>query len=272
MVKRAAVASLLVALSGCEQLLGLDDPLPGELDGDGGGKSCVDPIMFTADGSFTVPADCPSFTVQAHGGGGAKSGGAGGVASKRFTGEPAGTSFMILIGAGGGCGSSQRAPGGYAGGDSSGGVGAGLSGGAPGGPGGSDGAENGGDGGYGGGGGGRSGEPSPGNGGGGATVFRLALPATDYVVAGGGGGGGGDSDSEPGGNGGAACSGYAGAPGLAAPDATRKGGGGGGGGACTCLGGVCDATPTSTGGAGGAGGNCGPAQDGAPGHLVITFP
>lgn len=267
---------LLVLLAGCQQLLGLDDPLPGGLDGDGGvdssGVPCVDPITFTADGMFTVPDSCPAFTVQAYGGGGAHRGGSGGVATKTLTEIPAGTAFAILIGKGGGCGNVPRATGGYMGGDSSGGAGAGLASGAMGGAGGSDSAGRGGNGGYGGGGGGESGEPTPGNGGGAATVMRTMTPGMDYVIGGGGGGGGGDSESEPGGTGGDACVGYAGAPGGNAPNALAKGGGGGGGGACMCLGGTCDAAPTPTGGAGGSSGTCGAAQNGSDGRLVITFP
>ena len=257
------------------------------------GGSCPSaPLTFTADAVFTLPAGCAAFTVEAYGGGGAASarnigsaaaaGGAGGYAKQTFTAETPGTSYAIAIGGGGTCGSTMATPGGYSGGgggvsggNGTGGTGAGAA--AP--PGGLGGAGStgtqpggaGGNGGYGGGGGGGGGDQKLGNSGGGATTFRLG--ATDYVVAGGGGGAGtSDQNGDIGGEGGAACTGYDGANGQAAVAGSRSGGGGGGG-ACACTG-TCDAAPTSTGGAGGlagTSGGCAPAQNGAPGQLVISF-
>ncbi len=256
-----------------------------------------DSVTFTADGTFTLPANCTSMTVQAYGGGGAggaknqgssaAAGGAGGQAVKTFTGQAPGTAYQIIIGLGGTCGSKVATPGGYAGGrggNSGGSInggnglgatappggtgGAGSSGGQPGGAGGN--------GGYGAGGGGGGGDSAPGNSGGAATTFQLASPVTDYVVAGGGGGAGAaDQNGDVAGAGGAACDGYDGANGAAAVAGGRSAGGGGGG-ACFCLGGTCDSTPIPGGGAGGvkgtSGGTCAAAQNGAGGWVVVTVP
>ncbi|MBS1124170.1 MAG: hypothetical protein H6Q90_6398, partial [Deltaproteobacteria bacterium] len=124
-------------LAGCRQLFGLDDPVGVGIHdgatGDGvdgaptdGMVGCGATRTFTADGTFTLPSGCTSFTVEAKGGGGAGgarnagtaagAGGDGGFATKQFTGQPAGTTYTITIGAGGACGSTTATAGGYAGG------------------------------------------------------------------------------------------------------------------------------------------------------------
>lgn len=257
------------------------------------GSCPASPVMFTGNGSFTVPEGCTTLTVEAFGGGGAggaknqgqaaAAGGNGGHAVKTLTGQAAGTVVTITIGLGGTCASRAATAGGYAGGGGgkSSGFGDGEDGAgttAP--PGGLGGAGStgsqpggaGGDGGFGGGGGGGGGDAKEGNSGGGATTVRIA--STDYVVAGGGGGAGtADQNGDVSGPGGAACEGYDGANGVAAIAGTRSGGGGGGG-ACYCIGG-CDAIPTPTGGVGGSAGTsgtCAGAQDGVPGRVVLSFP
>jgi hypothetical protein len=255
------------------------------------------PLTFTTSGSFTLPAACTGFTVDATGGGGAGgakhqgtagAGGYGGHAAKTFTGLTPNTMFTITIGLGGTCGAKTATAGGYGGGAGGaagvtvaatpGGNGLGAS--AP--PGGLGGAGSsgtqpgaaGGNGGYGGGGGGGGGDTADGNSAGAATTFQLASPLTDYVVAGGGGAAGAaDQPGDVAGPGGSACNGYNGADGTAAIAGTRSAGGGGGG-ACACMGG-CNDVPTSAGGHGGAAGtsgSCAPAQNGEHGRVVLSFP
>jgi len=272
------VVLVVYLLAGCRQVLGLDDP----------DDSCL-PFeqTFLADDTFVLPPGCAAVTVQAWGGGGAGGarnsgdsaapGGNGGYATVRLE-DQEGRTYVIKIGRGGACGSSAMAGGLYAGGAGGGshGAGGGGAGMAPGGAGGtraSGGA--GGDGGYGGGGGGGGGDSARGNGGGGATGLSDEEGLVHFVIAGGGGGAGAsDQNGDLGAPGGHACTGYGGAPGGAAKSGSQSGGGGGGG-ACTCSGGTCTEVPTPQGSAGGAAGtasDCTPAQDGAPGKLVLRYP
>ncbi len=258
-----------------------------------GAGVCPPTLTFTSNGSFTLPTGCTGFTVDVTGGGGAgvakakgiaaSAGGAGGQAIATFAGETPGTTYDIVIGRGGVCGTRTDTLGGYTGGGGgkSSGFGDGTAGaGTTSPPGGAGGAGSiggqpggaGGNGGFGGGGGGGGGDVVTGSSGGGATTFRLG--STDYVVAGGGGAAGAsDQNGDIGGAGGAACNGTNGVDGQGAIAGTRSGGGGGGG-ACFCLNG-CDGAPTSTGGAAGVAGDvtaCTAAQNGGAGRVVITFP
>lgn len=289
---RAIVFGLALAATGCRQVFGLDDPLAGD-PGDGGTGSCTTQTLTTS-GMFAPSDDCRTFTVEALGGGGAggarnsgtaAAGGMGGRAIARFVDVPAGSMFVVTIGAGGSCGSSMAATGGFAGG------GGGTSGG-PGGtgqgaaspPGGTGGdaptgagaGGKGGNGGYGGGGGGAGGDNARGNGGGGATTFQEAGTLAFLVVAGGGGGAGAaDQNNSIAGAGGAACAGYGGLPGMPGTPASSSAGGGGGGGACTCQGGTCMSDPDSMGANGGLAGTsssgCAAAQSGQPGRVIIRY-
>ena len=252
------------------------------------------PITYTSDGMFTLPTGCSTVIVDAFGGGGAggakhkgnaaAAGGAGGHATLTLAGQSAGTMYAVAIGRGGTCELTSATPGGYtggrggtSGGSGVGGTGAGPGNGGLGGAGSGGGSQPGGaggPGGYGGGGGGGGGDTAHGNPGGGATVVKLVSPSTELVIAGGGGGAGAaDQNGDKSGPGGAACAGYNGADGTPAITGPRAGGGGGGG-ACACVGGTCNVLPSSTGGAGGAAGanqTCDLAQNGAAGHVVITF-
>ena len=243
---------------------------------------------ITTSGTWTLPAGCTSFTATVNGAGGGSArmtsgtkaaGGRGGQAVKSFSGLNPGSVFTITIGSGGLC-SQTGGTGGYNGGSGGnanactvGGAGSG------GGTGGTFGTKigagcNGGTGGYGGaGGGGGAGGSMLGGGGGGAT--SISFSGTDYVVAGGGGGAG-SADQGTGGVGGAACSAASGYNGGAGGNASGSNdpGGGGGGGACYCLGGTCNANPTTSGGTGGtnAGTTCVAANNGSNGSVSITYP
>jgi hypothetical protein len=291
---------LAILVAGCRQIAGLDDPLSGDGGaGDDADVGCSGSRTFTTDGSFILPADCSSMTVEAFGGGGgagvrnaganAARGGNGGHAIKSFTGL-IDHRWRVRIGRGGRCETTTTTTGGYGGGAggiaaASGADGSGV--GAPGGMGGAaptgtqpGGA--GGKGGYGGGGGGGGGDTQLGNSGGGASTFdvendNVTLAAPEYVVAGGGGGAGtSDQNGDVAGVGGDACNnGLSGTDGGAGTPSNSRAGGGGGGGGCSCRGGTCDATPTPTGGAGGmpgSGGTCGTAQNGADGKVIVTYP
>lgn len=248
-------------------------------------RGCVGgTLTFSSSTTWTLPAGCRRMVVTAHGGGGASArasaagrkgtGGSGGRVIKTLT-MPAGTVFNIGIGNGGAC-SQTAGSGGYSGGGggsagSTCGTGQTGGGSATGGVGGIGSGTScaGGNGGYGGGGGGGSKTAGYfGGGGGGATV--LSVGVIDYVVAGGGGASG-SSNGGPAGNGGNACVGYSGSDG--GPGSTGSSAGGGGGGACTCLGGVCDADPTTDGALGGdtAGTTCQASNNGSDGSLTITW-
>lgn len=249
--------------------------------------------VFSADGTFTLPTGCTTFTVTAKGAGGgggihqsgtAKPGGNGGQAIMSFSNQIPGTNYTVTIGKAGVC-SQTGGAGGYTGGSGGnsnpctvGGVGGGT------GTGGTGGAKVGagcigGAGKYGGaGGGGAAGGLLKGAGAGGATTFKNG--ATDYVIAGGGGGAG-IGDQGTAGTGGPACwtaitagsASYNGANGGAAVGGDASGGGGGG--ACYCYGGTCNSTPTNGGGAGGAAINasgCGGSGTGTDGSLTVTWP
>lgn len=243
-------------------------------------------INITTSGTWTLPAGCTSFTATVKGAGGGsarmvsgtkRAGGAGGQAIKSFANQPANTVYTVTIGTGGVC-ARTAGTGAYAGGTGgnapctvgTAGAGSGI--------GGTAGVKagagcNGGAGAYGGGGGGGgAGGSMFGAGGGGAS--SLSLSGVDYVVAGGGGGSG-SADQGSGGTAGIACtlaSGYNG--GNAGNAAGGDAGGGGGGGACYCLGGTCNANPTSGGGAGGTntGTTCVAANNGTAGSITISWP
>ncbi|MBT4791419.1 MAG: tandem-95 repeat protein [Halobacteriovoraceae bacterium] len=244
---------------------------------------------ITADGTFTVPADCYSITAKVWGAGGGGSpapedggeggqGGAGGYAVVALAVTP-GDQFKTKIGLGGlaaGCGATGGA-GAYAGGNggATGANGSAGAGGGTGGTGGSgaSGAGDGGDGAYGGGGGG-GGESTTGGGGGGATRFTNFAESVEYAIAGGGGGGGADKESPHNLQGGEGCGGN-GANGSA-----ETTGGGGGGGACTgdttTMG--TNRTPANSGEAAGAavggtsvkGNACG-LLDGSDGQIIVSY-
>ncbi len=251
-------------------------------------RGCVSgSTTISVSGTWQLPAGCTSFTATANGGGGASAamtggtkalGGNGGQAVKSFSNQPANTIYTVTIGAGGQC-SRTAGTGAYAGGTggtanacSAGTAGAGT---GTGGTGGTKAGAGclGGAGKYGGGGGGGGASGSLfGAGGGGAT--SLSFSGVDYLVAGGGGGAG-AADQGAGGVGGAACSlssGYNG--GNAGNGVGGDAGGGGGGGGCYCLGGTCNANPTSGGGAGGAsnGMGCNGANNGTAGSITIAWP
>ncbi len=260
----ALAIGLVLAASGCRQVLGLDDPLPGDPP-DGGTGGCVTQTVTTS-GEWAPTDDCRTFTVEAYGGGGAggarnagtaAGGGMGGLAIARFVDVPVGSMFLVTIGTGGSCGSTTAATGGFAGGAGGSNAGPGGNGqGASSPPGGMGGAATtgagaggkGGNGGYGGGGGGGGGDTARGNGGGGATTFQETGTLAYLVIAGGGGGAG-------------------------AADQDTDIGGPGGGGACTCQGGTCMSVPEPMGAMGGlaSSGACAAAQNGQSGRLVVRY-
>lgn len=246
-------------------------------------------VIFTADGTFTLPRLCTQMTITANGGGGGTgdrngggnraAGGSGGSVVKTFTGLAPLTQYSISVGGGGLCtqtGGSSTYSGGSGGAiasDGQDGAGNLTYGGA--GVAGSNNGKNGGNGAYGGGGGGGAGSGgAAAAGGGGASVVSTSIGGTIMVIAGGGGGSGGVQNGTAG-SGGTACSGAVSGDykigGSGSTPSGQRAGGGGGGGGCYCLGGCTSVN--SNGGAGGdsVGNSCQGSNDGTAGSVTIQY-